>query len=258
MGDLGGKVTGGARGIGSGGCECLSEAGASVVVADIDVAEAQKSAQALPGPALAVEHDVRSSASGRALEAAAIETYGKIDVLVNNAGVGPNLVPMHEIPEVEYDRVMDINAKGLFLATRAFVAGMIERQSGRIINISSIIGQTGVAMVLPFVASKFAVRGVTHMPAHELALHNINVNSVHPGVVQTDLHSRVVPQFASLQSTSEDESREWFRRRMPLGRFQTPRDPGEMTSAFKTSSTWRRSALPSALRSPSSWKRRPP
>ena len=125
---------------------------------------------------------------------------------------------------------MNINGRGVFLTTRAFTAAMIERGSGRIINISSIVGQTGFAMVLPYVASKFAVVGMTHSLAAELAPHDITVNSIHPGVLETDLHSAVVEAFSRLQGMTIDEAWDWFRARIPLGRFQTPADIGEMAS----------------------------
>jgi meso-butanediol dehydrogenase/(S,S)-butanediol dehydrogenase/diacetyl reductase len=233
MGDLDGRVavvTGGARGIGLGCCECLSAAGASVVVADIDVAEAQKSAEGLPGPALAVEHDVRRAASSTALGAATQEAFGRIDILVNNAGVGPKPGPVQDLTEEEYDRVMDVNARGVFLTTRELVRPMIAQGSGRIINISSIVGQSGFGMVLQYVASKFAVTGMTQSLAHELAPHNITVNSIHPGILVTDLHSQVVSAFSALQGQSEEDSWNWFKSKIPLQRFQTPTDIGEMAA----------------------------
>jgi NAD(P)-dependent dehydrogenase (short-subunit alcohol dehydrogenase family) len=237
MGDLDGKVavvTGAARGIGLGCAQCLSEAGASVVIADIDQAVAEQSAESLPGPAIAIEHDVRVGDSAVALAAKAKEAYGKVDILINNAGVGPKPTPVQELSDEEYDRVMNINGRGLFLTTRAFVQGMIDQGGGRIINVSSIVGQTGFGMVLQYVASKFAVVGMTHSLAHELAPHDITVNSIHPGIVETDLHSAVVEAFSKMQNISVEEGWEWFRERIPLGRFQTPRDIGEM-AAFLSS-----------------------
>ncbi len=233
MADLDGRVavvTGGARGIGLGCCERLSAAGASVLVADIDIAEAQKSAKSLSGPAVAFEHDVRRAESSEALRAATDEAFGRIDILVNNAGVGPKPGPLQDTSEEEYDRVMDVNARGVFLTTRALVPPMIEQGSGRIINISSIVGQSGFAMVLPYVASKFAVTGMTQSMAHEFAPHNITVNSIHPGILVTDLHSAVVTQFSALMGQEEQQTWDWFMSRIPLQRFQTPTDIGEMAA----------------------------
>lgn len=233
MADLDGRVavvTGAARGIGLGIAERLSAAGAAVVVADIDGATAEKSAKTLTGRAIAAEHDVRDGESSKRLRQKALKAFGRVDILVNNAGVGPKPGPVQNITDEEYDRVMNVNARGLFLTTRAFVQGMIDQKSGRIINISSIVGQTGFAMVLPYVASKFAVTGMTHSLASELAPHNITVNSIHPGILATDLHSAVVAQFSKLQGQKEEDTWAWFKSRIPLGRFQTPTDIGEMAA----------------------------
>jgi 3-oxoacyl-[acyl-carrier protein] reductase len=129
MADLDGRVavvTGAARGIGLGIAERLSAAGASVVVADIDGATAQKSAKTLNGRAIAVEHDVRDGESSKRLREKALDAFGRVDILVNNAGVGPKPGPVQNITDEEYDRVMNVNARGLFLTTRAFVQGMID------------------------------------------------------------------------------------------------------------------------------------
>lgn len=233
MGDLDGRVavvTGGARGIGFGCCEALSAAGASIVIADIDNEQGELSAKELGGPAVAIAHDVRSAESATALRDATLEAFGRVDILINNAGVGPRPAPIQNITEEEYDRVMNINARGTFLTSRAFVPDLIAQKSGRIINVSSIIGQKGFGMVLPYVASKFAVRGMTHTLAFELAPYNVTVNAIMPGVVATDLHSAVVPQFAALQGTTEEEGWEAFRSLIPLARFQTPQDLGEMAA----------------------------
>ena len=141
MADLNGRVavvTGAARGIGLGIAERLSAAGAAVVVADIDGATAEKSAKTLNGKTIAVEHDVRDGESSKHLREKALDAFGRVDILVNNAGVGPKPGPVQNITDEEYDRVMNVNARGLFLTTRAFVQGMIDQKSGRIINISSI------------------------------------------------------------------------------------------------------------------------
>jgi meso-butanediol dehydrogenase/(S,S)-butanediol dehydrogenase/diacetyl reductase len=136
---------------------------------------------------IAVEYDVRDGESSKHLREKAVDAFGRVDILVNKAGVGPKPGPgpgpVQHITDEEYDRVMNVNARGLFLTTRAFVQGMIDQKGGRIINISSIVGQTGFAMVLPYVASKFAVTGMTHSLASELAPHNITVNSIHPGIL---------------------------------------------------------------------------
>jgi NAD(P)-dependent dehydrogenase (short-subunit alcohol dehydrogenase family) len=230
MGDLDGRVavvTGGARGIGFGCAERLTAAGASVVIADVDLEQAEASAAQLGVQGLAIVHDVRSGDSASALLSATLERFGRIDILVNNAGVGSDPMPVQEISDEEYDRVMDVNAKGVFVTTRAFVPTLIEQASGRIINMSSIVGQTGYPMVLPYVASKFAVVGMTQTLAKELAPYNITVNAIHPGIIDTDLHARVISKYTALEGT---DARETFTSMIPLGRFQTPKDVGEMAA----------------------------
>lgn len=232
MSELTGRVaivTGGARGIGLGCCQCLADAGANVVVADIDEAQAQASADDLEGEAIAVAHDVRRAESSADLVAKTMERFGRIDVLVNNAGVGPRPTPVQDTTEEEYDRVMDVNVRGVFLTTRSVVPVMLDRGVGSIVNLASVVGQTGRAMVLPYSASKAAVLAITQGLAEELAP-NINVNAVCPGVVQTEIHSTVVPGFAELQGITVEEGWDWFREQIPLKRFQTARDLGEMVA----------------------------
>jgi len=233
MADLDGRVavvTGGAKGIGLGIAECLSEAGATVVVADVDGAAAERSADGLAGEGLAVETDVSKADSVAALAEKVGEAYGRLDVLVNNAGVGPKPTPIVELSEEEWDRVMNINARGVFLVSRALVPMLAGSEAGRLINISSIVGQSGFALVSQYVASKFAVTGITQCLAHELAPQGITVNSIHPGILETELHSNVVKLFSAIQGQSEEATWDWFKERIPLSKFQTPRDIGEMAA----------------------------
>ena len=233
MGDLENRVvivTGGARGIGLGIAEAVADQGACVVLADILYDEAQESARRLGPDHLAVKHDVRKAESATSLVDQTLAKLGRIDVLVNNAGVGPNPAPIQDLTEEEYDRVLDINLRGVFLTTRAVVPHLIKQQSGRIINIASIVGQTGFAMIVPYAASKFAVIGVTQCLAHELAPYGITANNVCPGIVETALHSRVVEQFSAMQGQTVEQGWDYFRNRIPLHRFQTPRDLGEMVA----------------------------
>lgn len=234
MADLHGKVavvTGGASGIGKGIAESLSGAGAAVVISDIDLESAQATAEGLPNDALAVEHDVRRAESASALDVAIQDRFGRLDIVVNNAGVGPNPGPIVDMTEEEWDRVMDINARGVFLTTRALAPRLIAQNSGRIINISSVVGETGAAMIVQYAASKFAVRGMTQCLAAELAPYGITANNICPGIVVTDLmDAGVVPQFGALTGQTPEEAWESLRATIPLGRFQTPADIGAMAA----------------------------
>ena len=233
MGDLENRVviiTGGARGIGLGIAEAVADQGACVVLADILEEEAKESAKKLGNGHLGIKHDVRKADSAKNLVDQTLEKFGRVDVLVNNAGVGPNPASIQDLTEEEFDRVLDINLRGVFLTTRAVVPHLIAQKSGRIINVSSIVGQTGFAMIVPYAASKFAVIGVTQCLAHELAPYGITANNVCPGIVETALHSRVVEQFSAMQGQTVEEGWDYFRNRIPLHRFQTPRDLGEMVA----------------------------
>ena len=158
-----------------------------------------------------------------------LDRHGHVDIVVNNAGITIDKTVRKMDPQ-EWDHVIHVNLSGAFYTSRAVLQHMLDRGYGRIINISSIVGQTGFGMVLPYVASKFAVTGMSQSLAAELAPHNITVNSIHPGVLETDLHSAVVQAFNQLRNISIEDGWEWFRGRIPLGRFQTPRDIGEMAA----------------------------
>ena len=226
-------ITGAARGIGRAIAEALAADGAEVVVADIDVDEAGSTAEAITaagGRASAAEHDVRSEQSSADVVAGILERHGRLDILVNNAGVGPRPGPFHTLSADEYDRVMSINARGLFLTTKAAAPPMIEQRSGRIIHISSVVAKRASPNILPYAASKWAVIGMTQTMARELAQYDITVNAVCPGVVRTQLHEGVVERMSSLYDKTEDDTWQMFYDRIALGRLQEPSDIGDMVA----------------------------
>lgn len=229
MGDLDGRVavvTGGAGAIGKATSECLSEQGAKVVVADLRGADAEQVAESLPGEAIGVEHDVRDSAAAVALAARAKEAFGRVDILVNNAGVNSPTSPVTDVSDEEFDRVMSINARGTFVTTRAFLPGMVEQGSGRIINLSSIVGQLGSPYILPYTTSKAAITGMTRALAAEFATNGITVNAVMPGMLETGMHDFV--DWAKRQGLTLEDAMEHFRSLIPQREYQTGRDIGEM------------------------------
>ena len=195
--DLTGRVvivTGGGKGIGRVYSGALAAAGALVVVADIDGAAAESTALSLGlERALWVATDIADEASTSAMAAAALARFGRIDGLVNNAGLMSALPrrPWHEIPLAEWDLVMTVNLRGLFLCCRAVYPAMKQQGRGRIVNISSSRVWDGTPNRLHYTASKAGVIGFTRALARELGPYDIAVNAVTPGLTlsETQLES---------------------------------------------------------------------
>jgi meso-butanediol dehydrogenase/(S,S)-butanediol dehydrogenase/diacetyl reductase len=230
MGELDGKVvviTGGGSGIGRGIASVLAREGADLVIADLDLANAERVAGELGGLALA--HDVTRWDSCVEMVDRVLAERGQIDVLVNNAGVSKS-VPFHELDEAEWDRVNDVNAKGVFLTTRAVVPHMMERRSGSIISISSMVGKEAIPYFVHYSASKFAVIGLTQGLAKEMAAYDVNVNAVCPGVVRTPLWEPLLDQLSENKGISRDDAWQEFVEGIPLGRPQEPEDIGEVVA----------------------------
>jgi NAD(P)-dependent dehydrogenase (short-subunit alcohol dehydrogenase family) len=222
--DLNGRVavvTGGARGIGRAIGDALAVRGADVVVADLD-----------PDMAVDAERvrvDVTDESSVRDLVRDVIERHGRLDILVNNAGVSRSL-PFVDIDEAEWDRVFDVNVKGVYLACRAVVPHMMQRRSGKIVNISSMVGKEAIPLFVHYSASKFAVLGLTQGLAKEMAPYDVNVNAVCPGVVRTPLWEPLLDQLSATKGITRDEAFEEFVSGIPLGRPQEPEDIGEVVA----------------------------
>jgi len=185
-------VTGGAQGIGRAYCERLAQEGASVVVADIDGPRAEAAVEEMRRgelDALAVTADVSDTASTERLAQAAIDRFGRIDALVNNAAMyqrpAVSRGPFEEIDVDEWDRVMAVNLRGVFLCARAVVPQMKRQRYGKIVNISSGTVFNGTARFAHYVTSKAGVIGFTRVLARELGDYNITVNAVAPGLTQS-------------------------------------------------------------------------
>jgi NAD(P)-dependent dehydrogenase (short-subunit alcohol dehydrogenase family) len=181
-------ITGGAGGIGVVYAEALAEAGASVVVADVDIDAATKTAEALTATGhdvIGVDVDVRSAESAGAMAQAAAAAFGGIDILVNNAAIMVDLPPygLADVPVDEWDRVIDVNFRGPLLCTQAVVPAMAARGGGRIVN-----GLSAGAFMPGGIygVSKFALHGLTVNLASELGGRGINVNAIAPGLVDNE------------------------------------------------------------------------
>ncbi|MFD7076441.1 glucose 1-dehydrogenase [Nocardioides sp. NPDC059952] len=179
-------VTGAARGIGAACARRLVAEGARVVVADLLVEEGKQVVAELGDAALFVELDVTSESAWQDAVRQAEETFGPVTGLVNNAGV-VHVDPIEELSESDYRKVIDVNQVGVFLGMKAVIGSMKRAGTGSIVNISSIGGIIAFPRILGYVASKWAVRGMTKAAAQEFGPHGVRVNSVHPGVVSSEM-----------------------------------------------------------------------
>lgn len=231
-------VTGGGAGIGRGIVLALAREGADVAVLDINrdaALKTAKEAEALGGIlALAVEADVASLASVNGAVEKVLGQFGKIDVLVNNAGISPKRqgvkVPVVEMDPEEWERVIAVNLSGAFLCSRAVLPGMMERKYGKIINMASVAGKTGgFAGGAHYASSKAGIIGLTKAIALESAKYGINVNAVMPSRIRTDMGFSI-PE-AKLQERLAQ---------IPLGRLGTTDDVAEavLFLACDQTSSW--------------------
>lgn len=182
-------VTGAAQGIGAAYARGLAAAGAKVCAADVlDASAVAREIAAFGGDAIAVHCDVTDAASVRAMVEATMGAYGRIDVLLNNAGLFANLAlkPLTEIDSAEFDRVMAVNVRGSFECIKAVVPEMRRNRYGKIINIASGTVFKGVPMLLHYVASKGAVVALSRAVARELGDDGIRVNTLAPGLVMSE------------------------------------------------------------------------
>lgn len=220
-------ITGSGRGIGQGIAKVFGQEGANVVVSDLTLDSCKDTVKLVTdggGKAIAVAADVTKAADHEAMVAAAIKAFGTVDILVNNAGIEAAPTLIHEMSEQQWDKVLGVNLKGVFLGIKAVLPTMIAKKHGRIVNISSVAGlrMTFFGSV-DYTVAKHGVTGLTSHLAWELADHNITVNSICPGGVLTPL----------MQKGSTQEFRDMVSKRLiPLGRMCTPEEIGEAAVFF--------------------------
>ncbi|HUS19802.1 MAG TPA: SDR family oxidoreductase [Terriglobales bacterium] len=183
-------VTGGSKGIGAAVAKALAELGMQVVICGRRVSQLDRQARAIKaagGKCTPLPCDVGQVASVEGFATEVAKRFSRVDVLVNNAGVGSFSSPLHELDPKEWDRVLDINLKGVYLMIRAFAPLMIAQKSGHIINISSLAGKNALPKGAAYAASKWGLNGLTYSVAEELRENNIRVAVICPGSVNTEL-----------------------------------------------------------------------
>jgi 3-oxoacyl-[acyl-carrier protein] reductase len=198
--DLSGQVavvTGAGQGIGEAIARRLAKAGAEVAAADLKIEAAGTVADSIVshgGKAFAVQADISNRASVEAMFQQVVDKAGKIDVLVNNAGVAGRAAPIWEQTDEDWQSVVDVNLKGVFLCCRAVLPGMRERGYGRIVNISSVAGKEGNPNMVPYSATKAGVIALTKSVAKEVATENICLNAVTPTVIRTPILNQLTEE----------------------------------------------------------------
>jgi 3-oxoacyl-[acyl-carrier protein] reductase len=209
-------VTGGSRGIGRAISLALASAGATVVVnyrGNTAAAEETLAAiAAMGGKAIAIQADVANSDDVKRLFSEVNTAYGRIDILVNNAGITRDTLMMR-MKDEDWDAVIDTNLKSQFLTTKAAISPMVRARSGRIINITSVVGLMGNAGQANYAAAKAGIIGFTKSVAREIGSRSVTVNAVAPGFIDTEL-----------TAVLSEDMREALKKQIPLGRLGSPED----------------------------------
>jgi NAD(P)-dependent dehydrogenase (short-subunit alcohol dehydrogenase family) len=212
-------ISGGARGMGASEAKLFAKEGASVVIADIlddDGKKVEAEINETGGECLYLHLDVTSEANWNEAMAATIARFGKLDIMLNNAGIGGSGSKVEDTTVEEWDETMDINAKGVFFGTKVAIAEMQKTGGGSIINISSQLGLVGTDISSPqYQASKGAVRIFTKAAAIQYAPEGIRVNSIHPGPIVTAMTEK---------RRAEPENYALMLSRIPMGRFGRPEE----------------------------------
>jgi NAD(P)-dependent dehydrogenase (short-subunit alcohol dehydrogenase family) len=220
-------VTGGAGGIGRATARRLAVEGAKVAIVDLDAgavdeAVADVSEASTGGPAVGAVADVSTEAGADAAVAAAVDAFGRLDLYHNNAGIEGPVIPFVDYPIAEFDRVIAVNVRGVFLCMQLALRQMVAQGGGgSIVNMSSLAGFRGSAGMVAYTTSKHAVIGLTRCGAQEGAPHGIRVNSVHPGVIDTRMLRSLEAGF---RPDDPDAMHQAMVGMVPLGRAGTPED----------------------------------
>jgi 3-oxoacyl-[acyl-carrier protein] reductase len=212
-------VTGSGRGIGRAIALKLAEAGATIVITDIGdaviVNSVAEEVRAMSRESLAVLADISLSPDVDRMVAETVVAYGRVDILVNNAGITRDQLVLRMSDE-DWDKVLNVNLKSVFLCTRAVLRHMIKQRWGRIVNIASIVGITGNAGQANYASAKAGIIGFTRTIAKEVASRSITANAIAPGFIDTQMTQQL-----------EEKQRQELEKRIPLGYLGTPRDVAE-------------------------------
>lgn len=208
-------ITGSARGIGRMAAERFLQEGAKVIIADLSKEQTDKALFQLreyDGNVLGLEADVTNAESVKYMFGEAVRYFGKVDILINNAGITAD-AQLHKMTEEQWDRVISVNLKGVFNCSKQAAILMAGQRMGKIINISSVVGLYGNFGQINYAATKAGVIGMTKTMAKELGRKNINVNAVCPGFIMTDMTAKMPPEVLAM-----------MKEKSPLKRLGSPID----------------------------------
>lgn len=215
-------VTGGSRGIGRAVCLELASQGANICINyagnEEKALEVQRDCQAMGVEAIVVQANVADGDAVEAMVKTVVSTFGKLDILVNNAGITKDGL-LALMKEEDFDAVIDTNLKGTFICMKKVCRLMMKQRSGRIINMSSVVGVVGNAGQMNYAASKAGVIGMTKSMAKELASRNVTVNAVAPGFIETDMTEKLPAEYL-----------EGMKKQIPLGKLGQPEDIAKVVS----------------------------
>ena len=221
-------VTGAGRGMGGAMARRFAKEGAQVVVAEIDEASAHETFEAIGRRGILVMTDMSSVAEINALVDKTVAQYGRVDILINNAGVTKSL-GIFEVTEGDWDWMFAINARGVFFCMQRVALEMVKQKSGKIVNIASIAGKgfRGTSNIA-YAGTKGAVIAMTRIGASQLARYNINVNAICPGATRTHLYETIQNEIVEKRGISLDEAQRRMDASIPLGRSNSPDDIASM------------------------------
>ena len=221
-------VTGAGRGMGGAMARRFAGEGAQVVVAEIDEASAHETYEAINRRGILVMTDMSSVADINTLVDKTIAQYGRVDVLINNAGVTKSL-GIFDVTEADWDWMFSINARGVFFCMQRVARAMVKQQSGKIVNIASIAGKgfRGTSNIA-YAGTKGAVIAMTRIGASQLARYNINVNAICPGATRTHLYETIQNEIVAKRGIPLEEAQRRMDASIPLGRSNSPDDIANM------------------------------
>jgi meso-butanediol dehydrogenase / (S,S)-butanediol dehydrogenase / diacetyl reductase len=234
-------ITGSGQGIGKALAERLASEDFAIVLSDLNEKTVTETTAELKDKGFNVTSfvgNVTNLEDQKALVQHAVDTFGSVDVFINNAGVEGQVAPLTKVEPKSVDFALDVNVKGVIYGIQAAANQMIKQGTGgKIINACSIAGQEGFEMLGVYSATKFAVKGLTQTAAKELAQHKITVNSYCPGIVGTSMWERLDEKMMEHMGTKKGEAFEKFTQGIALGRAQTPEDVANLVSFLASSNS---------------------